>query len=46
MDKRQDPYEQRDHEHLEVDSDANEDPNRERLLDESLESFLDKINNE
>lgn len=26
---------------LEVDSDVNEDPNRERLLDDSLQAFLD-----
>lgn len=26
---------------MEVDSDVNEDPNRERLLDESVDAFLD-----
>lgn len=33
-------------ENLEVDSDVNEDPNRERLLDDSLQSFLESINKE
>jgi hypothetical protein len=28
---------------LEVDSDANEDPNREKLLDDAAESFLDSL---
>ncbi|MDF2682383.1 MAG: hypothetical protein K0R47_3573 [Brevibacillus sp.] len=31
---------------LEVDSDVNEDPNRERLLDDSLQSFLESYNKE
>lgn len=28
---------------MEVDSDVNEDPNRERLLDESVESFMNSL---
>lgn len=28
---------------LEVDSDANEDPHREKLLDDAAESFLDSL---
>jgi len=46
MGNRQYPYEQKDRDHLEVDSDVSEDPNRESLLDESMEAFLDQLGEE
>ncbi|MDQ0230992.1 hypothetical protein [Metabacillus malikii] len=38
--KRKDNDKHISNQHLEVDSDVNEDPNRERLLDESVERFI------